>query len=247
MHNIYWINHNEPLPNVQNSNSPGMIAAGFDLSVQRLEEAYSKGMFPWFSDGDPVLWWSPDPRMVLECNNLHVSKNTAKLLRRVQRFEETGISEVYVTTNMAFERVMEQCAASSENRPSTWITQHIKNVYSQWHLKGHVHSVEVWNNSELVGGLYGVALCGLFFGESMFSRISNMSKLALFYLVQLLKKLGVNYIDCQQETNHLYSMGARNMSRTSFLDLLDHNRPNIMPDWGRGQVLQSGLIVPLAN
>lgn len=244
MHNIYWVNSGEPLPDARTSNSQGVIAAGLDISVQRLTEAYSKGMFPWYSDGDPVLWWSPNPRMVLECKNLHVSKNMSKLLRRIRRTEESGDSSVYVTTNMAFDRVMEQCALSTYDRPSTWITKHIKNVYSQWHLNNSAHSIEVWNNKELVGGLYGVALCGLFFGESMFSRISNMSKLALFYLVQLLKQLGINYIDCQQETNHLYSMGARNMSRNSFLDLLDLNRHKPMLTWGQGRVLQSGLIVP---
>lgn len=245
MNQIVWVNANEALPEVRNSYSQDVLAAGMDLSPARLKEAYSKGMFPWFSEGEPVLWWSPNPRMVLLCDELHVSKNFAKLLRRIQRNENNDDAVWKVTTNLAFDNVIQACADLNENRPSTWITSTIKETYSQWHAQGHVNSIEVWHNEQLVGGLYGVLLGRFFFGESMFSKISNASKIALYYLTKLLIDRNINIIDCQQETGHLSSLGAKTVSRDKFLDMLDNALVHATPFWPAGQIIHTGKIVPI--
>src|SRR5699024_513318 len=145
-------------------------AAGHDLSVARLEEAYGKGIFPWFGGNEPVLWWSPDPRLVLFCDELHCSKSLRKKLRQLARREQTECTSFKVTLNLAFPQVIHACADSQPGREETWITPEIEAVYTAWHRRGGVHSVEVWQDGELVGGLYGVCKGRFFFGESMFSR-----------------------------------------------------------------------------
>lgn len=242
MNTLVWVDPSAPLPSASSAPAGGLLAAGLDLSVGRLTEAYSKGIFPWFNDSDPVLWWSPDPRMVLTCTHLRISKSLAKRLRRIARIESDAQAAVRVTTNLAFDRVINACAAWAPQRESTWISTPIQQVYSAWHAAGHVHSIEVWQNGVLVGGLYGVCLGRFFFGESMFSNATDSSKIALVYLVRRLEKLGIAHIDCQQETPHLSSLGARAIPRQQFLGLLEQAVSLPTPDWGRGQVLCTGDI-----
>lgn len=237
---IVWVDAATPLPDPGGASSHGLLAAGSDLSVRRLTEAYSKGIFPWFNDGDPVLWWSPDPRMVLHCDELRISRSLAKLLRRMARTETDPDAPFRVSTNLVFDEVIQACAQPAEGRESTWISPEIRAVYSAWHRAGHVHSIEVWHEGHLAGGLYGVSLGGFFFGESMFNRVSDTSKIALVYLVRMLQRRGVVQIDCQQETRHLASMGARPIDRNEFLDALRQALAHPAPAWGRGWLLQSG-------
>lgn len=240
MNTIAWVDPGSPLPLAGRAPAHGLLAAGADLSVRRLTEAYEKGIFPWFNEGDPVLWWSPDPRMVLECNALRVTRSLAKLLRKIERTESHAGAALYVTTNLVFREVIKACAAPARRREATWISSDIQDAYQAWHEVGQAHSIEVWHDGLLVGGLYGVCLGHFFFGESMFSRMNDASKVALVYLVRMLQQRGIGHIDCQQETGHLYSMGARPMSREDFLTLLEARVHRPTPAWGRGQVLQTG-------
>jgi len=185
----------------------GLLAAGDDLSPKRLIEAYSSGIFPWFEEGQPVLWWSPDPRMVLFPEDLRVSKSLQKALNK----------PLYtVTLDEAFAEVMTCCAQPRGKSPGTWITDEMKTAYMQLFEAGHAHSVEVWRDGDLVGGLYGVALGQLFFGESMFSFESNTSKIALANLVKQLREWNYQLIDCQVSSEHLESLGAIEISREQF-------------------------------
>lgn len=192
----------------------GLLAAGGDLSVDRLVQAYRHGCFPWFSEGQPILWWSPDPRTVLFPEELHVSRSLAKLLRQ-QRYQ--------VSFDRDFEAVIQACAAPRRDADGTWITDDMQNAYTELHARGHAHSVEVWDHGELVGGLYGLAMGQLFFGESMFSRADNASKFGFVTLVKHLQAWGFVLIDCQMATRHLESLGARSIPRQQFADYLrDH-------------------------
>ncbi len=192
----------------------GLLAAGGDLSADRLVQAYRHGCFPWFSEGQPILWWSPDPRTVLFPEELHVSRSLAKLLRQ-QRYQ--------VSFDRDFEAVIQACAAPRRNADGTWITDDMQNAYTELHARGHAHSVEVWDHGELVGGLYGLAMGQLFFGESMFSRADNASKFGFVTLVKHLQAWGFVLIDCQMATRHLESLGARSIPRQQFADYLrDH-------------------------
>lgn len=187
----------------------GLLAVGGDLSPQRLIAAYSKGIFPWYSEGQPLLWWSPDPRTVLYPHKLRISKSLKKCLRQ-KRFE--------ITHNRAFAEVIKSCAvAPRQFQDGTWITAEMQAAYCRLHASGVAQSVEVWRDGELVGGLYGIAIGGAFFGESMFHRCSNASKVALVALVERLLERGVGIIDCQQNTEHLMSLGAQEISRAEFL------------------------------
>lgn len=239
---LIWLDETTPLPHPDTALSNGLLAAGHDLSIPRLIEAYSKGIFPWFSHGEPVLWWSPDPRMVLDCGQIKVSRSLAKKLRQIARTESTSLANVRVTTNLAFSSVMQACAATSEQRNATWISPVICQAYGQWHKAGGAHSIEVWIDQQLAGGLYGVCMGQFFFGESMFSRASNASKLALVYLVSFLQARGIQHIDCQQETGHLASLGASPINRQDFLLLLSKNLDKPTPLWGQGEILQSGQL-----
>ena len=185
----------------------GLLAAGGDLSPERLLEAYSSGIFPWFEEGQPVLWWSPDPRMVLFPEDLRVSKSLQKTLNK---------SNYRVTLDAAFAEVIACCAKPRGDSPGTWITNEMQTAYTQLFEAGHAHSVEVWRDEKLVGGLYGVALGQLFFGESMFSFESNASKIALVNLVKQLQQWNYKLIDCQVSSEHLESLGAIEISREEF-------------------------------
>ncbi len=192
----------------------GLLAAGGDLSADRLVQAYRHGCFPWFSEGQPILWWSPDPRTVLFPEELHVSRSLAKLMRQ-QRYQ--------VSFDRDFEAVIQACAAPRRDADGTWITDDMQIAYTELHARGHAHSVEVWDNGELVGGLYGLAMGQLFFGESMFSRADNASKFGFATLVKHLQAWGFVLIDCQMATHHLESLGARSIPRQQFADYLrDH-------------------------
>jgi len=250
-----WIDPDEPLPDPRQADAQGLVAVGRDLSVARLREAYGRGMFPWFNAGDPVLWWCPDPRLVLACADFKVSHSLGKKLRQMARMESREHQEnpawSVITTNLAFAQVIKACAAPRGGRQDreqgTWIGASIQRVYTAWHQVGGVHSVEVWQEGELTGGLYGVCLGRMFFGESMFSRASDASKLALAYLVARLRRLGITHIDCQQQTAHLCSLGARVLSRTAFLEMLAQTTPQPAPLWGRGRLLADGQLVDNAR
>ena len=210
---IPWLRGNAPFPPVAKALAApnGLLCAGGDLSPERLVEAYRHGIFPWFSEGDPVLWWSPDPRMVLFPDELRVSRSLGK---RVDR----GTYETRVDT--AFREVIEACAGPREGQSGTWIVPEMVEAYVRLHELGFAHSVESWREGRLEGGLYGVALGPVFFGESMFARAPDASKVALVKLVERLRQDGCRVIDCQQATPHLASLGAREIPRKAFAQLL---------------------------
>lgn len=216
---IPWLETNTPFPDVSEAltmDAPGLLAAGADLSPQRLLLAYQNGIFPWFSEGQPILWWSTDPRMVLETSSFKVSDSLKKTLRRVER-SRTGGGRWQVKFDSAFEQVMRACAAPRKDGPGTWISEEIISGYTGLHKMGYAHSSEVWLDGELVGGAYGVCIGRMFYGESMFARVSDASKVALAYLVAFLRGHGVRLVDCQQETGHLASLGAAPIPRAAFL------------------------------
>lgn len=194
---------------------PGLLAAGGDLRPERLLAAYSRGIFPWYDDDSPILWWSPDPRMVLPPAQVHVSRSLAKLIRQ-DRYR--------ITMDTAFGDVIGQCANLRAEREGTWITEEMQAAYLQLHRLGHAHSVEVWQDERLQGGLYGIAMGKLFFGESMFSLAPNTSKLAFVALARQLQHWGFAMIDCQMPTEHLNSLGASTMSRADFQAVLQQWR-----------------------
>ncbi|GGF55701.1 leucyl/phenylalanyl-tRNA--protein transferase [Alteromonas lipolytica] len=197
----------------------GLLAYGADLSPGRLLSAYSQGIFPWFSEGEPLLWWSPSPRAIIQLDGFHTSSSLKKLIRKQQ---------YRVTLNHDFASVIEQCAHIPRiqyGQTSTWITADMINAYKTLHEIGLAHSVEVWDNDNLVGGLYGVAVGDVFCGESMFHKKANTSKLALAYLVKHMKNQGGAFIDCQMPTDHLMSLGAESIERQAFLTRLSsHNQ-----------------------
>ena len=200
----------------------GLLAAGGDLSVGTLVDAYSHGIFPWYSEGDPILWWSPDPRMVLPSAELHVSRSLRRrLLRR----------DVRVSFDEAFPDVLTACAAPRGDDTGTWLLPEMQAAYLALRAQGLAHSIEVWMGQDLIGGLYGVAVGRMFFGESMFSRRTDGSKLALAYLAAQLTTWGLPLIDCQMDTEHLQSMGARLVPRKLFLswvaDLCRQDGPSV--------------------
>jgi leucyl/phenylalanyl-tRNA--protein transferase len=195
------------------SQAPGLLAAGGRLTVERLHEAYAKGIFPWYSSGQPVLWWSPDPRMVLHVDEFRVHKSLRKTL---QRFISTPGCEIRIDT--AFAQVIRACAASPRvGQDGTWIVPAMQRAYCVWHAQGFVHSFETWMDGELVGGLYGVGLGRMFFGESMFSSRPDASKIALAALMCFCRSNEIKLVDCQQNTSHLASLGAREIHRAEFL------------------------------
>jgi len=201
----------------------GLLAAGGDLSAERLIAAYRHGCFPWFSEGQPLLWWSPDPRTVLFPEEFHLSRSLAKLLRQ-QRYR--------VTFDQDFAAVIEGCACPRDYADGTWITDSMRAAYLELHRRGLAHSVEVWDGEQLVGGLYGLAMGQLFFGESMFSRADNASKIGFATLVSKLRDWGFVLIDCQMPTRHLHSFGARPIARAEFARYLQQHldRPSTA-DW----------------
>ena len=216
---IPWLESTTPFPDVSQAltrDAPGLLAAGADLSPQRLLAAYRGGIFPWFSEGQPILWWSTDPRMVLMTERFRVSHSLSKALRKVRRSIESD-GRWQVRFDSAFDAVMRACAAPRRDGPGTWISDDIILGYGALHALGLAHCCELWHDGELVGGAYGVSIGRMFYGESMFARVPDGSKIALAYLVAFLKSQGVAMIDCQQETAHLASLGAAPIARAQFL------------------------------
>ena len=207
---IPFLEPDEPFPPVDRAlrDPNGLLAAGGDLSPERLLDAYARGIFPWFGDDDPLLWWSPDPRMVLITDDLRISRSLRRVLRS-GRFQ--------VTMDTAFAEVMAGCAEPRREQDGTWITRDMTEAYARLAALGFAHSVEAWSDGTLAGGLYGVAIGRMFFGESMFSRVSDASKVALVHLVRQLQRWGLPMIDCQMSTPHLASLGARDVARADFV------------------------------
>ena len=207
------LNHELEFPNTDCAleEPNGLLAFGGDLTVQRLLLAYSKGIFPWFSDGQPILWWSPSKRAIIEPASCHISKSMKKLLKK---------NNFTVTINHVFSDVIAHCASPRASQAETWITDTMRNAYIELHKRGVAHSVEVWQEGKLVGGLYGIAIGTLFCGESMFSSISNCSKIAFIALNQHLSRFPTAVIDCQMHTAHLASLGVKEISREQFIDYL---------------------------
>jgi leucyl/phenylalanyl-tRNA---protein transferase len=200
-------------PPVEQASPDGLLAVGGDLRPERLLEAYRHGIFPWYSDNQPILWWSPDPRTVLFPDKLHISRSLKRSLR-------PGLFNV--TLDRCFRDVMRHCAGPRPQYPDggTWITAEMLDAYQRLHELGHAHSVETWQEGQLVGGLYGVALGGAFFAESMFTRVSDASKVALVSLVRQLQTWGFRIMDCQQSSPHVLAFGAESIPRPEFLDNL---------------------------
>ena len=209
---LFFLSDRLEFPSVTNANEDGLLAVGGDLSPERLLLAYKNGIFPWFNEDALILWWSPDPRMVLYPEKLKVSKSMRKVLKN---------QEFIVTKNTCFKAVIEQCASLvRKGQEGTWITPEMITAYCVLHEKGFAKSYEVWQDDVLVGGLYGVDLDGVFCGESMFSLVSNASKFAFIHMVRELKDKEYRLIDCQVYTEHLESLGAEEISRTRFLEIL---------------------------
>ncbi|HVL36829.1 MAG TPA: leucyl/phenylalanyl-tRNA--protein transferase [Burkholderiales bacterium] len=225
---LAWLERDDPFPRVERAlkHPNGLLAAGGDLSVERLLAAYRCGIFPWYSDGQPPLWWSPDPRMVLFCDELKVSRSLAKSVRN-KGYE--------VRVDTAFGEVLAGCAAPRRGEPGTWLGADMRSAYERLHREGHAHSFETWQGGALVGGLYGVALGRMFFGESMFSRATDASKVALVALVEELRRRGFPLIDCQMHTPLLESLGAREIPRRAFLRAIGPlvNTPEPPVKWSR--------------
>ena len=198
-------------PPIEEAEENGLLAAGGDLSPQRLLAAYREGIFPWYSEGEPILWWSPDPRFVLFVDELHVSRSMRQFLKK---------EIVHITFDSAFKEVISSCSKPRPEQNGTWITAEMQDAYLHLYNLGFAHSVEVWKDGVLVGGLYGVSLGRLFFGESMFSDIPNASKTALIKLDSFLREKGFTVIDCQVGSDHLGKLGARFISRGEFFHIL---------------------------
>lgn len=197
----------------------GLIAVGGDLSAKRLLVAYQAGIFPWFGEGDPILWWATDPRLVLFTEEFHAPRRLLRIIRQ---------GKFRVTADTAFAEVINNCARQrSYDRVETWITAEMLEAYSTLHKLGYAHSIECWQEERLAGGLYGVCLGGIFFGESMFSAVSNSSKVALYHLIQFGLKEGIHLIDCQIRTDHLLRFGAREIPRSRFEKYLRQHIPSV--------------------
>lgn len=193
------------------SDPPGLLAFGGQLSPEWLISAYRSGIFPWFNPGEPILWWSPDPRMVLQPEQLRIRRSLRKVLKK-QLFE--------ITFDQAFEQVLQGCAAARNYTDETWLTDDMRAAYHQLHQEGYAHSVEAWQDGQLVGGLYGVAIGKVFCGESMFTRVNDASKVAFVHLVRQLEAWDFKLIDCQVHTDYLASFGASEIERSEFLNYL---------------------------
>jgi leucyl/phenylalanyl-tRNA---protein transferase len=223
---IPWLTENDPFPPVDEAMTEpnGLLAAGADLSTGRLLDAYRHGIFPWFGEDDPLLWWSPDPRMVLITGELRVSRSLRRVIRSAR---------YRVTFDTAFRDVMAGCAAPRDDEAGTWITPAMTEAYSRLAALGFAHSVEVWSGETLAGGLYGVAIGRMFYGESMFTRQTDASKVALATLVRQLERWEFAMIDCQMATAHLASLGAREIPRAEFVDTLRRQaaKPPVPSPW----------------
>ena len=227
-----WLAAGQAFPPLDNAwgeadPAPGLLAAGETLDTATLVRAYSRGIFPWFSQGQPVLWWTPDPRMVLQTTDFRLHRS---LRRRIVHFINDALCEIRFDS--VFERVIDACASKPRaGQSGTWIVSHMEQAYCELHRAGHAHSVETWINGELAGGLYCVNLGTMVFGESMFSHQADASKIALAALVAFCRAKGVAMIDCQQNTGHLASLGAAEISRAAFADHLCSNVNADTPAW----------------
>jgi leucyl/phenylalanyl-tRNA---protein transferase len=209
---IFALNEEIVFPPVRLAEPSGILAVGGDLSPERLLLAYRSGIFPWYSDGDPVIWWSPDPRFVLFPEELYVSKTMRQVLKR-KPFD--------ITLDRDFRGVIQGCQEPRKKERGTWITEEMMEAYIGLHELGFAHSVEAWQDGELAGGLYGISLGRCFFGESMFARVSNASKAAFIVLVSRLREIGFLIIDSQVYTGHLETLGARHISREEYIDCIN--------------------------
>ncbi|HEB56365.1 MAG TPA: leucyl/phenylalanyl-tRNA--protein transferase [Gammaproteobacteria bacterium] len=224
----YWLNPHdrEDFPDIELAlrEPDGLLAIGGDLSSERLLAAYRRGIFPWYSDDQPVLWWSPDPRSVLAPEKLRISRSLRKTLKK---------NPFRVSLDEAFAEVVHACAQPRKYQPGTWITDEMMQAYIRLHEAGHAHSVECWQGDRLLGGLYGVSLGKVFFGESMFARASDASKIAFVYLARQLRRWDFGFIDCQIQSEHLDRFGAENIPRTVFRHSLEYFAalPNDNSDW----------------
>ncbi|MDE0793089.1 MAG: leucyl/phenylalanyl-tRNA--protein transferase [SAR324 cluster bacterium] len=215
-------------PPTEEAEGDGLLAVGGDLTKERLLAAYSKGIFPWYEAGQPILWWSPDPRLVLIPEELKISRSLRKALRK-QQFE--------IRFDSAFQQVIKACAdVRTQQGEGTWIIPEMQQAYTELHQEGFAHSVESWLDGELAGGLYGISLGRCFFGESMFSTRNDSSKVALVALVEFSKQVGIKMIDCQMTTSHLLSLGAREIKRKVFLQNLKIHleEPTLKGSWNNG-------------
>ena len=200
-------------PDIRDSlkNPNGLLAIGGDLSEKKLLSAYKKGIFPWFNEGQPILWWSPDPRCILKPNEIHISHSLKKCLRKKQ---------FKITFNQVFTSVINECSINRDNN-DTWLTKDMKIAFTHLHELGYAHSIEYWQNGKLTGGLYGIAMGKIFFGESMFSSESDASKIALVYLARKLEDMEFKLIDCQVNSPHIQTLGAKLIAREKFTTILD--------------------------
>lgn len=224
---IPWLHGDDPFPTLDSAlrEPNGLLAAGGDLTPDRLLAAYQRGIFPWFSVSEPILWWSPDPRMILFPDELKVSRSLA---RRLQK------DDYEIRIDSAFREVIRACGSiPREGQPGTWIVPAIVDSYCAMHELGYAHSVETWIDGELAGGLYGIAIGGMFCGESMFHRITDASKIAFVHLVRRLREQGCGMIDCQMYTRHLASLGGREIPRHEFTARLAElvNYPHLPEEW----------------
>jgi len=223
---IPWLHAHTPFPSLEFAlkEPNGLLAAGADLSPERLIQAYRHGIFPWFNEGDPILWWSPDPRMVMFPGELKLSRSLRKTLKK-HHYE--------IRVDTAFREVMQGCAEPRQGHHGTWISPRMIAAYTRLHELGIAHSVETWVEGKLAGGLYGMAIGSMFYGESMFSRVTDASKIAFAHLARQLDRWGFGMIDCQMNTPHLASLGAREISRREFIDLLTRliNHPRMNGPW----------------
>ena len=192
-------------------NPNGLLAIGGDLDETRLLNAYQKGIFPWFNEGQPILWWTPNPRCILKPNKIHISHSLKRCLRK---------NKFQITYNKNFANVISQCSINRNKDNDTWLTPDMKKAFINLHKSGYAHSVECWHNKELVGGLYGIAMGKIFFGESMFSRMSNTSKITLVHLAKRLEEMNFQLIDCQISSKHLQTLGAELITRNQFTKFL---------------------------
>lgn len=215
---LYWVSENiiaSEFPPLESAlrDPDGLLAIGGDLSLPRLLDAYQRGIFPWYNAGQPIMWWSPDPRCILELQDIHISRSLGKTLRR---------KTFRVTLDRDFVQVIKKCAAPRRDTAETWITGELMQAFIQLHNAGYAHSVECWQDNRLVGGLYGLAMGRVFFGESMFSDRADASKVALVHLGRYLEQQNFRLIDCQVYSPHLRSLGAKPVQRKLFANLLKH-------------------------
>lgn len=222
---IYWLDPDIPDaafpdPRLALAQPNGLLAMGGDLSPQRLRRAYASGIFPWYNPDESILWWCPNPRTVLDTDAVHVSRRLARTLNR---------GDYAVTLDTAFNDVLAGCAGPRADSPDTWLGPEMRAAYAQLHALGDAHSIEVWHHGELIGGLYGIALGHMFFGESMFSRQTDASKIALVWLARQLADWGYPMIDGQVGSGHLYRMGARDLPRSDFLTIIDNLQKGMEP------------------